>query len=87
MSGRNNVGTLDLAIIGAGPAGLAAAARARLLGVKEVVVFDRNERPGGSCRSASTPASACCATGRSPPGWSTPGAPSGRRRRRGRRSS
>lgn len=38
---------LDLAIIGAGPAGLAAAARARLLGIKDVVVFDRDERPGG----------------------------------------
>ncbi len=38
---------LDLAIIGAGPAGLAAGARARQLGLKSVVVFDRDERPGG----------------------------------------
>ena len=47
MSGSSNVGALDLAVIGAGPAGLAAAARARRLGLREVVVFDRNERPGG----------------------------------------
>jgi len=38
---------IDLAIIGAGPAGLAAGARARQLGLKDVVVFDRDERPGG----------------------------------------
>jgi len=38
---------LDLAIIGAGPAGLAAGARSRMLGVKDVVLFDRDERPGG----------------------------------------
>ncbi|HAP55173.1 MAG TPA: pyridine nucleotide-disulfide oxidoreductase, partial [Spirochaetaceae bacterium] len=38
---------LDLAIIGAGPAGLAAGAMAKRLGIKDVVVFDRDERPGG----------------------------------------
>jgi NADPH-dependent 2,4-dienoyl-CoA reductase/sulfur reductase-like enzyme len=38
---------IDLAIIGAGPAGLAAGARARRLGLKDVVIFDRDERPGG----------------------------------------
>ncbi|VBB38597.1 FAD-dependent pyridine nucleotide-disulfide oxidoreductase [uncultured Spirochaetota bacterium] len=38
---------IDLAIIGAGPAGLAAGARARQLGLKDVVVFDRDERLGG----------------------------------------
>jgi len=38
---------LDLAIIGAGPAGLAAGARARQLGLKNVLIFDRDERPGG----------------------------------------
>ena len=38
---------LDLAIIGSGPAGLAAAVKAKQLGVKDVVVFERDERPGG----------------------------------------
>ena len=38
---------LDLAVIGAGPAGLAAGAKAKMLGLKDVVVFDRDERPGG----------------------------------------
>ena len=38
---------LDLAIIGSGPAGLAAAVKARRLGIKDVLVFERDERPGG----------------------------------------
>ena len=38
---------LDLAIIGSGPAGLAAAVKARQRGVKDLVVFERDERPGG----------------------------------------
>jgi len=38
---------LDLAIIGAGPAGLAAAIRAREEGIRDIVLFDRDERPGG----------------------------------------
>lgn len=38
---------MDLAIIGSGPAGLAAAVKARELGIKDVVVFERDERPGG----------------------------------------
>ncbi len=38
---------LDLAVIGAGPAGLAAGAMAKRLGIKNVVIFDRDERPGG----------------------------------------
>lgn len=38
---------LDLAIIGCGPAGLAAAVKAKQLGIKDVVVFERDERPGG----------------------------------------
>lgn len=38
---------IDLAIIGAGPAGLAAGTRARQLGIRDVVIFDRDERPGG----------------------------------------
>ncbi|MEJ2164315.1 MAG: NAD(P)/FAD-dependent oxidoreductase [Desulfobacterales bacterium] len=38
---------LDLAIIGSGPAGLAAAVRARQLGIRDVVVFERDQRPGG----------------------------------------
>ena len=38
---------LDLAVIGAGPAGLAAAVKARQLGIKNLLVFERDERPGG----------------------------------------
>jgi thioredoxin reductase len=41
---------LDLAIIGAGPAGLAAAVEAKRLGLKDLVVFDRDEKPGGILR-------------------------------------
>ena len=37
----------DLAVIGAGPAGLAAAIRAREAGLEQVVVLERAERPGG----------------------------------------
>jgi thioredoxin reductase len=33
---------LDLAIIGSGPAGLAAAVKAKQLGIKDVVAFCRN---------------------------------------------
>lgn len=39
-------GDLDLAIVGAGPAGMAAAVRARELGLS-VAVFDQNQGPGG----------------------------------------
>jgi thioredoxin reductase len=38
---------LDLAIIGSGPAGLAAAVKAKQLGIRDVVVFERDQRPGG----------------------------------------
>ena len=38
---------LDLAIIGSGPAGLAAAVKARQKGINDLVVFERDERPGG----------------------------------------
>jgi len=38
---------LDMAVIGSGPAGLAAAIKARQLGIKDVVVFERDELPGG----------------------------------------
>lgn len=38
---------LDVAIIGSGPAGLAAAVEASRLGIKDLVVFERNSRPGG----------------------------------------
>ena len=41
---------IDLAIIGAGPAGLAAAVQAKRLGLKDLVVFDRDEKPGGILR-------------------------------------
>ena len=38
---------IDLAVIGSGPAGLAAAVAARQQGIRDVVVFERDERPGG----------------------------------------
>jgi NADPH-dependent 2,4-dienoyl-CoA reductase/sulfur reductase-like enzyme len=38
---------IDLAVIGSGPAGLAAAVKAKEMGIKDVVVFERDERPGG----------------------------------------
>jgi len=38
---------LDMAIIGSGPAGLAAAVKAKQLGMEDVVVFERDQRPGG----------------------------------------
>ena len=38
---------VDVAVIGAGPAGLAAASRAREVGAKRVVVIERAEEPGG----------------------------------------
>ena len=41
---------IDLAIIGAGPAGLAAAVEAKRLGLRDLVVFDRDEKPGGILR-------------------------------------
>ncbi len=36
-----------MAIIGSGPAGLAAAVKAKQLGMEDVVVFERDQRPGG----------------------------------------
>jgi NADPH-dependent 2,4-dienoyl-CoA reductase/sulfur reductase-like enzyme len=41
---------IDLAVIGSGPAGLAAAVRAKEMGIKDLVVFERDERPGGILR-------------------------------------
>ncbi len=38
---------LDLAIIGSGPAGLAAAVKAKQAGIRDLVVFERDQRPGG----------------------------------------
>jgi NADPH-dependent 2,4-dienoyl-CoA reductase/sulfur reductase-like enzyme len=38
---------IDLAIVGSGPAGLAAAVQARQKGIRDLVVFERDERPGG----------------------------------------
>jgi NADPH-dependent 2,4-dienoyl-CoA reductase/sulfur reductase-like enzyme len=37
----------DVVILGAGPAGLAAAARLAALGIKDIVVLDRENQPGG----------------------------------------
>ena len=41
---------IDLAIIGSGPAGLAAAVEAKRLGLGDLVVIDRDEKPGGILR-------------------------------------
>lgn len=38
---------VELVVIGAGPAGLAAAAQARRCGLTDVLVLERNDRPGG----------------------------------------
>ncbi len=38
---------VDLAVIGAGPAGLAAAVAAKERGIDDVVILERDERPGG----------------------------------------
>ena len=38
---------VDVAVVGAGPAGLAAAASARSAGAEKVVLIERGERPGG----------------------------------------
>ena len=38
---------IDVGIIGSGPAGLATAVEAKRRGIKDLVVFERDERPGG----------------------------------------
>jgi NADPH-dependent 2,4-dienoyl-CoA reductase/sulfur reductase-like enzyme len=38
---------LELAIVGSGPAGLAASVTARQLGIKDLVIFEREDNPGG----------------------------------------
>jgi thioredoxin reductase len=43
---------VDVAVIGAGPAGLAAATHCRLAGAERVVVLDRESKPGGIPRHA-----------------------------------
>lgn len=49
-------GDCDVAIIGAGPAGLAAAAELRACGAGRVIVLDRAQVPGGGARHCSLPA-------------------------------
>ena len=46
----------DVLVIGAGPAGLAAATQLRRLGVGRVVVVDREQQAGGRSASLRTPA-------------------------------
>jgi len=48
-------GTADVIVVGAGPAGLAAATRLRHRGVREVVVLDREEEGGGVPRHCHHP--------------------------------
>jgi len=52
---NNNVMEVDVAIIGAGPAGLAAATVLRQRGVQRVVVLDREEQGGGVPRHCGHP--------------------------------
>ena len=46
--------TCDVAIIGAGPAGLSAAVAAKKEGAERVLLIERDESVGGICSSAST---------------------------------
>jgi len=48
-------GDCDVAVIGAGPAGLAAAAELRACGAGRVIVLDRAQVPGGGARHCSLP--------------------------------
>ncbi len=73
---------LDLAIIGAGPAGLAAGAMAKRLGIKDVVVFDRDERPGGILPQCIHPGFGLFRYGEELTGRNTHGGPSRKRRRK-----
>lgn len=47
----NKTTYLDVAIIGAGPAGLTCAHKLLSLGVDKIAIFDSNNQAGGSCRS------------------------------------
>ena len=64
---------VQLAIIGGGPAGLAAAIAARRAGVQDLLILERDRELGGILNSASTRASACTPFPRSLPGRNTPG--------------
>ena len=48
----------DVLVVGAGPAGLAAALELRALGVPDVLVVDRERRPAACRGTARTPATA-----------------------------
>ena len=65
---------VDVAIIGGGPAGLAAALAAHDQGAAEVLIIERNHELGASCSSASTTDLACTALRRSSQGPNTPSA-------------
>ncbi|MFR6395069.1 MAG: FAD-dependent oxidoreductase [Oscillospiraceae bacterium] len=56
---------VQLAIIGGGPAGLAAAIAAREKGVEDILIIERDKELGASSTSASTQASACTPSARS----------------------
>ncbi|MBQ1391261.1 MAG: NAD(P)-binding protein [Firmicutes bacterium] len=51
--------TCDVAVVGAGPAGLAAAEAAKSAGAGKVLIIERDSRAGGILQQWSTPA---CAT-------------------------
>ena len=57
MSGNNN--SIDVAVIGAGPAGLAAAIAAREVGASNVTIFERAENLEVCCSSVYITASVC----------------------------
>ena len=51
MDGNGNLGSCDLLVVGAGPAGYSAALRAARLGLR-VVCVDARDEPGGVCLNA-----------------------------------
>jgi cation diffusion facilitator CzcD-associated flavoprotein CzcO len=51
----NDIMEVDVAIVGAGPAGLAAATQLRMRGVERVVVLDRETEAGGVPRHCGHP--------------------------------
>lgn len=55
MSAPFDVANAEVLVIGAGPAGLAAATRLKSLGVRNVIVVDREQQAGGIPRHCGHP--------------------------------
>ncbi|WP_328635413.1 FAD-dependent oxidoreductase [Streptomyces sp. NBC_00356] len=64
--------TPDVLVIGAGPAGLTAAAELARHGAGHVLVVDREAEAGGIPATATTPATACATCAASSPAPRTP---------------